>query len=297
MLMAYNCCSLARRSAMSVRLTASLVGVAGVIFLLNASTALAKDRADCDRSYQPKFGQRGKDVSWEPTGSSVAAAMLQLAKTTSRDRVYDLGAGDGAIVIVAAKQFGATAIGVEYDPALARLAQCYIEAAGVADKAKVIEGDVFKTDFSSATVVTLFMTDSVDVALRPTILNMTPGTRIISHNHKMAEWKWDGEVQREGEKAYLWIVPAKVQGTWEFKESKGSDSFTLALQQRFQMLTGSAQVNGKQSSLTGSLSGSDISIDLGGQRKLTGKIDNKEISATVSDGRSARQYVGREAKR
>src|SRR5215831_10243436 len=101
----------------------------GFLFLsvLAATAALAKDRAECDKVYKPKFGQPGKDVAWEPTLAPLAADMLKLAKTTSNDRVYDLGAGDGSIVIVAAKQFGAKAIGVEYNPDLAKLGQCYVE--------------------------------------------------------------------------------------------------------------------------------------------------------------------------
>jgi SAM-dependent methyltransferase len=260
--------------------------------LASVGAALAKDRAECERVYRPKFGQPGKDVAWEPTTNALAADMLKLAKTTSRDRVYDLGAGDGAIVIVAAKQFGATSVGIEYNPDLAKLGQCFVEADGVANKAKVIEGDIFKTDFSSATVITLFLVPELNLRLRPTILNFPPGTRVVSHMHKMYEWNWDDEVERDGEHARLWIVPAKVQGTWEFKENKGDGSFKLVLKQQFQVLTGELNLSGQPSAVTGMMRGAEITVDFGGQRKLVGKADNKQIVASVTDARGAKEYVG-----
>jgi SAM-dependent methyltransferase len=261
--------------------------------MLAASAVSAKDRAECERAYKPKFGQPGKDVAWEPTLSPLAADMLRLAKTTARDHVYDLGAGDGAIVIVAAKEFGAKAIGIEYNPDLAKLGQCFVEADGVSDKAKVVQGDIFKTDFSDATVITLFLVPELNLRLRPTILNMPPGTRVVSHMHTFYEWNWDDEVERDGEHARLWIVPAKVQGTWEFKEKKGDNAFKLTLKQTFQMLTGDLEYWGQQhSAVNGMMRGAGITVDLGGQRKLTGKVDKKTIVATVTDHRGAKEYVG-----
>jgi hypothetical protein len=265
----------------------------GLIALCVLTTnVVAKTRADCERSYRPKLGQSGKDVSWEPTPAGLTTAMLQMAKVTAHDRVYDLGAGEGAIVIVAAKQFGATAVGIEYNPDLAQLGQCYVEAEGLADKAKVIEGDIFKTDFSSATVVTLYLVPAINLRLRPTLLDMAPGTRVISHRHMMYEWKPDDQVKRDGELAYLWIVPAKVQGVWTFKEQNGADTFMLTLAQQFQQLTGDLRINGKQSKVTGALHGADITLDLGGGRKLTGKVDKQQMVASVADGHGEKRYVG-----
>jgi hypothetical protein len=263
--------------------------------LVTAVSASAKTRADCEREYKPKLGQPGKDVAWEPTSDALAADMLELAKTTASDRVYDLGAGDGAIVIVAAKQFGTNAVGIEYNADLAKLGQCYVEAAGLADKAKVIEGDIFKTDFSSATVVTLFLVPELNLRLRPTLLNMPPGTRIVSHTHKFYEWNWDDEIERDGEFARLWIVPATVQGKWEFKETRGDHTFVLTLNQQFQHVTGDLRLAGHNSSVTGMVRGADITVEFGGQRKLTGRVNKNQIVATVTDARGTRQYVGQYA--
>lgn len=263
-----------------------------LLSMLVASAAVGKDRAECERVYKPKFGQPGKDVAWEPTLSPLATDMLKLAKTTAQDRVYDLGAGDGAIVIVAAKQFGATAVGIEYNGDLAKLGQCYVEAEGVADKAKVLEGDIFKTDFSSATVVMLYLVPELNLRLRPTLLSMPPGTRVVSHSHKMYEWNWDDEIERDGEHARLWIVPAKVHGRWTFKQTNGDHEFTLNLKQQFQYVTGDLRWAGQNSSVSGMLRGADISIEFGGQRKLLGKVSGKQITATFTDSRGATQYVG-----
>jgi len=279
--------SIAKSAFLSMAWTTMLLAAT----IAESAATSTGNRAECERAYKPKFGQRGKDVAWEPTTSALAADMLKLAKTTARDRVYDLGAGDGAIVIVAAKQFGATAVGIEYNRDLAKLGQCYIEADGLADKAQVVEGDIFKTDFSSATVITLFLVPELNLRLRPTILNMPPGTRIVSHMHKFYEWNWDDEIERDGEHARLWIVPAKVPGKWEFKEAKGG-SFGLELQQTFQHVTGNLRLAGQDSKVTGILRGAEIEIDFGGQRRLTGKVDNNKIVASVTDARGTTQYIG-----
>jgi hypothetical protein len=260
--------------------------------LFASSTSVARDRAECERDYRPKFGQQGKDVPWEPTSNAMAAAMLRLAETTSADRVYDLGAGDGAIVIAAAKQFGATAVGIEYNRDLAALAQCYIEAEGVAQKANVIAGDIFKTDFSRATVVTLFLYPRINLRLRPTLLRMSPGTRVVSHIHDMGDWKWDDKVELNGRRAYLWIVPAEMKGHWTFKNINGTDEFTLDLKQRYQNVSGRSRSNGERISATGSIRGNNISLKFGDGRQLTGALDGKRITALVTDGKVAKQYVG-----
>jgi hypothetical protein len=260
--------------------------------LFASSASFAKDRADCERDYRPKFGQSGKDVPWEPTTRPIATAMLRLANTTAADRVYDLGAGDGAIVIEAAKQFGAAAVGIEYNPSLAALAQCYIVAEGLEQKAKVIAGDIFKTDFSRATVVTLFLYPEVNLRLRPTLLKMPPGTRVVSHMHGMETWKWDDEVEVDGRRAYLWIVPAAMKENWTFKSAEGSDTFTLTLKQRFQELTGKLRSDGKQTNAMGTLRGTKFTLKLGDGRQLTGTLESDRITASLSDGRVTKQYVG-----
>ena len=260
--------------------------------LFVSSASFARDRAECERDYRPTFGQRGKDVPWEPTSGAMATAMLRLAETTSADRVYDLGAGDGAIVIAAAKQFGATAVGIEYNRNLAALAQCYIEAEGVAQKATVIAGDIFETDFSRATVVTLFLYPKINLRLRPTLLRMPPGTRVVSHVHDMENWKWDDKVELDGRRAYLWIVPAEVKGKWTFKNADGTDEFTLELKQRFQTLSGKLRSKNERIDVTGSLGGKNMDLKIADGRQLTGTVEGERITALVTDGRVAKKYIG-----
>jgi hypothetical protein len=260
--------------------------------LFASSASFARERADCERDYQPKFGQRGKDVPWEPTSGAMAAAMLRLAETTSADRVYDLGAGDGAIVIAAAKHFGATAVGIEYNRNLAALAQCYIEAEGVAQKATVIAGDIFETDFSRATVVTLFLYPKINLRLRPTLLRMPAGTRVVSHVHDMENWKWDDKVELDGRRAYLWVVPAQVKGNWTFKNADGTDEFTLELKQRFQTLSGKLRSKNERINVTGSLRGKNIDLKATDGRQLAGTVEGERIAALVTDDKVAKQYVG-----
>lgn len=134
-----------------------------------------------DDLYKPTVGQEGKDVIWVPTNDALVRVMLQTAKVTPNDLVYDLGAGDGKIAIAAARDYGATAVGIEYNPDMAALAQRNAERAGVADKVKVIHGDIFEEDFSNATVVTLYLLPHLNMKLRPTLLDMKPGTRIVSN--------------------------------------------------------------------------------------------------------------------
>ncbi len=268
-----------------------LMNVAAVVLLCVCSSAVyARERADCDRAYQPKFGQPGKDVAWEPTIEPIVDAMLKIANTTPRDLVIDLGAGDGAIVIGAAKRFGARGIGIEYNPDLARLAQCYIEVEGLTGKAQVIRGDIFEYDFSKATVLTLYLYPELNVRVRPLILDMRPGTRVVSHRHPMGDWKPDKKTDVDGDDVYFWIVPAKVQGKWTLSERSGGSTLTMALDQKFQELSGNVQISGKQYGLQGQLRGAEITLGFRDEnnleRKLTGKVDNGRM--TLSEGQ--RQY-------
>lgn len=260
--------------------------------VLAANASMARDRTDCERDYQPRFGQRGKDVPWEPTSNAMATAMLRLANTTAADRVYDLGAGDGAIVIAAAKQFGAAAVGIEYNSNLAALAQCYIGVEGLSPRAQVIVGDIFAVDFSRATVVTLFLYPKINLRLRPSLLKMQPGTRVVSHVHDMKEWKWDDEVKLDGRRAYLWIVPAQIQRQWIFSDVDGKHAFTLDLRQRFQMLSGHSLHDGTRSKVSGSIRGNDINLRLGDSRQFTGTLVGRRINATITDGKTAKHYIG-----
>src|SRR6187402_2813582 len=160
-------------------------------------------------AYEPQVGQEGKDVVWVPTPQALVDRMLDMAKVTPKDFLMDLGSGDGRTVITAAKR-GLTAQGIEYNPDMVDLAKRNATAAGVADKATFVKADLFETDFSKAQVVTMFLLPSINLRLRPTILNMKPGTRIVSNSFTMDTWQADETATVGGDctswcTAYLWI--------------------------------------------------------------------------------------------
>lgn len=270
---------------MQIRLTRA-VAAAALLALAASVAAQPKSRAECERDYKPQVGQSGKDVVWVPTPDELVTRMLQMAKTTPQDYVIDLGAGDGKIAIAAAKQFGATALGIEYNPDMVKLAQCMVQAEGVGGKVKIIQGDVFKEDFSKATVVTMYLLPELNLRLRPTILKMRPGTRVTSHQFTMADWEPDETAESDFRTAYLWIVPAQVQGTWQFREAGGSTQFTVNLTQKFQKISGDASTGSNKQPIVGAtLRGDEIKFafndDKGVTRTLTGKVRGGEINGTL----------------
>jgi len=219
--------------------------------------------------------------------------MLKMAEVTGADRVYDLGAGDGKIAIAAARDFGARAVGVEYDPQLARLAQCYVQADRLGERVQIVHGDIFETDFSSATVVTLYLLPELNVRLRPTILKMKPGTRVVSHSFLMGDWEPDQRSLTEDGSAYLWIVPAQVAGNWSFREADGNGRFAVQLEQEFQQLRGrasneplisDARVHGAQIELT--------FVENGAPTKVSGRLDGDRIDAQVTRSGKSSRFVG-----
>jgi hypothetical protein len=204
------------------------------------SAARASDRASCDRELGVRIGNEGKDVIWVPTHDKLVSAMLEAADTTSRDYVVDLGAGDGKIPITAAKEFGAQALGIEYDAQMVKLAKCYVDAERVVDKVEIRQADIFETDLSKATVLTMYLLPKINMKLRPAILELTPGTRVVSNRFKMGGWQPDRVIAAEGvaNQAYLWIVPAPIAGRWRFEEQAGPDRFHVRFEQRFQAIEG-----------------------------------------------------------
>ena len=184
-----------------------VVALAGLFAFVIGNVA-AQDRATCERVYKPQVGQEGKDVVWVPTPDEVVQQMLQVAKVTPQDIVYDLGAGDGKIAIAAAK-LGATSIGIEYNPEMAKLAQCYVEAEKLTGKTRVVRGDVFESDFRDATVVTLYLLPHLNLKLLPKLLSdLKPGTRIVSHAFDMGTWTPERKLDVAGRAVYLWTIPA-----------------------------------------------------------------------------------------
>ncbi|MDH3286510.1 MAG: class I SAM-dependent methyltransferase [Betaproteobacteria bacterium] len=230
--------------------------------------------------YVPQVGQQGKDVIWVPTPQALVEHMLDMARVTPKDYVVDLGSGDGRTVIAAAKR-GARALGIEYDPGLVALAKRNAEKAGVSGNAHFIQSDLFKTDFSDADVLTLYLLPSLNLKLRPTILKMRPGTRVVSHAFTMYDWRPDQTHTAGDRTAYMWIVPAPVEGTWQLSISTGrTGNDELVLRQWFQYAQGLVRINGKTSELGNvRIQGTQISFTIfepaGGdplRRDFTGRV-------------------------
>jgi hypothetical protein len=237
-----------------------------------------------DGEYRPQVGQSGKDVIWVPTPDEVVDRMLTMAQVKPNDTVYDLGAGDGKIAIAAAKKFGARSFGIEYNPEMARYAQSNAQKAGVTGKATIINGDIFATDFSQATVVTMYLLPSLNIKLRPTILAMRPGTRVVSHSFTMDEWSPDETSSISGRQAYFWVVPANVNGKWGV-ELGSSDKVEVVFDQRFQKIEGWAVLGTVQAGLRdAALRGPDIRFayvdQTGVRRELSGKVDGARMEGS-----------------
>jgi hypothetical protein len=250
-----------------------------LLLVFAVQTAQAKTRADCERDYKPRAGQAGKDVIWWPTDDGLVSRMLKMAKVGPSDVVYDLGAGDGRIAITAAKQFGARAIGIEYEAPLVTFGQCLAEAAGVADRVELRHGDIFQSNFNDATVVTMYLLQKLNLRLRPILLDMKPGTRVVSHSFDMGDWEPDDSVAVDFGEAYLWIVPAKVAGNWTFRQEGSDEQFTVELQQAYQRLSGTA--GGSPLSQT-KLRGSHIELALNDGTRVVGTVDGARIDAKVT---------------
>jgi SAM-dependent methyltransferase len=257
-----------------------------------ASVADAQTRADCEREYTPQRGQDGKDVVWAPTEDSMLVRMLQMARVAPSDKLYDLGSGDGKIPIAAAKHFGATAVGVEYDSNLVKHARCLAAADGVQARVTFVEGDIFETDFSDATVVTLYLLPELNLRLRPTLLAMKPGTRVVSYSFTMADWEPDDHIDSFGDgSAYFWVVPADAAGRWTFRPANGGEGFDVELEQRFQKLAGVAG----DAKVTGSLQGNEIAFAFmqGAEHvRIIGTVEPDRITATVTIGATSTEYAG-----
>lgn len=213
-----------------------------LIAALCACPALAL--AQNAKAPQPVFGTPGKDAGWIPTPDAMVEAMLKLARLSRDDLLVDLGSGDGRIPILAAREFGSRGLGIEFNPDLVAYSRERAVREGVADRVKFVQGDIFKTDFSQATVVALFMTPSVLQRLRPTLLSMKPGTRIVSYLFAIEEWEPDQWVFQDGMHGILWIVPAAVQGDWRI-ESAG-ERYAVRLTQQFQKIDGRLAIDGAE---------------------------------------------------
>jgi SAM-dependent methyltransferase len=257
------------------------------LFALCAALGFALPAPAADE-YTPQVGQPGKDVIWVPTPDALVERMLDMAKATPRDFVVDLGSGDGRTVIAAAKR-GIKALGIEYNPDMVKLSIRNAEKAGVQDTAKFVHGDVFASDFSQATVVTMYLLSSLNLKLRPTILGMKPGTRVVSHAFNMGDWNPDDTAEVEGYRAYLWIVPANVEGRWQVNSPAGS--FELALEQKFQRIKAKATGSGASGNVSDArLDGPNIAFTVvdstGRSQRYTGTVNGDTIDGTTHAGGS-----------
>jgi SAM-dependent methyltransferase len=253
-------------------------------FALALACASLLAPAFAQKDFQPQVGQAGKDVIWVPTPDEVVDRMLTMAQVKPNDTVYDLGAGDGKIAIAAAKKFGARSFGIEYNPDMARYAQSNAQKAGVAGKAQIVNGDIFATDFTHATVVTMYLLPSLNIKLRPTILAMKPGTRVVSHSFTMDEWSPDETSSISGRQAYLWIVPANVNGKWAV-EIPGASGVELVFDQKFQKIDGWAVLGQIQAGLRdATLRGSEVRFtyvdQTGVRRDLAGRVDGSRMEGS-----------------
>jgi SAM-dependent methyltransferase len=245
------------------------------LFLSALSAGAAAQAQPAKQEFKPEVGQEGKDVIWVPTPQELVEKMLDMAKVTPKDYVIDLGSGDGRTVITAAKR-GAKAMGIEYNPDMVELSKENAAKERVSDRASFVKADLFQTDFSKATVITMFLLPDINLKLRPKILDLKPGTRIVSNTFTMGDWEADETATVDKDcngswcTALLWIVPAKVDGTHKLPEGE------LTLKQNFQMLSGTLSTNGKTVPVEGKVRGEEIAFTAGG-REYRGKVNGKRL--------------------
>lgn len=269
-----------RRAA--IALLACLLGTAGAA---QAQTAAPSP------GFTPQVGQAGKDVIWVPTPDGLVDRMLRMAQVTPNDFVVDLGSGDGKIVIAAAKNFGARALGVEYNPDMVALSRRNAERQGLGDRARFDQGDIFKYDFSKADVVTMYLLPTLNLQLRPTLLQMRPGTRLTSHQFTMGDWEPDETSTVDNRPGYLWIVPANAGGNWKVQwrdaTGGGAGEADVEIDQTFQKIKGTVRFPQLQTTLREPvLRGDRIRFELmderGVLRRYEGRVNGGRMEGTVT---------------
>ena len=231
--------------------------------LLSAAPGISLAQAQAKPAFEPSVGQDGKDVVWVPTPQALVDKMLAMAKVTPKDYLIDLGSGDGRTVITAARR-GVRALGIEYNPDMVELSKRNALKEGAGERASFVKADLFETDLSKATVITMFLLDRINLQLRPKLLDLKPGLRIVSNTFTMGEWSHDEQVNAHDKEgcqsycvAYLWIVPAKVGGTWRLPQGE------LTLKQEFQMLSGQMKVGDKVVPVSGRVRGDRVTFKAG----------------------------------
>ncbi len=264
-----------------------------MLSLLMTANSLYSQERNPNSEFIPEVGQAGKDVIWVPTPQELVDTMLSIAGVTSKDFLIDLGSGDGRTVITAAK-LGARARGIEFNPDMVELSKMNAAEEGVSDRTEFIEADIFESDFSQASVITMFLLTEINLKLRPQLLDLKPGTRIVSNTFAMDDWKPDNEVSTEGNgyswnSALLWIIPAKVEGKWKIGQS------TLILTQEFQFVQGTIETNGNTATIDdGRLRGNMITFTVQGT-EYAGHVNGTTISGTMKRGDSRSNWIAKKS--
>jgi hypothetical protein len=256
---------------MAASATRPFAAVAAAIWIAVAATAPGEAQA-------PSL-----DVHFVPTPQSVVDRMLEMANVTKNDFIIDLGSGDGRIPITAATRYGARGMGVDLDPQRIKEAEENLKKAGVGDRVRFVQQDLFETDITEATVITMYLLQRLNERLRPTLLDLRPGTRIVSHSFTMADWKPDRhDTVDGGRSAYFWIVPANVEGSWQVKD--GDRTFTVQINQAFQMIEGTARIGDsrlplRETALRGNVIRFVIDAPDGEPLRLHGLVDGTRMAA------------------
>jgi len=272
----------------NTNLSRSLNRLSAGVILSAVFISLSAQKEQNDKNFIPHSGQEGKDVVWVPTPQVLVEKMLDIAKVTPRDFVIDLGSGDGRTVITAAKR-GARARGIEYNQNMVELSRKHAAAEGVSDRAEFIQGDLFEADLSQATVITMFLLTEINLKLRPVLLELKPGTRIVSNTFEMGEWipdekAMDIENCESWCDALLWIVPAKVEGIWKMPHGE------LNLSQEFQMVSGNLKTEKNTISISeGRLNGNQITF-IANDEKYSGHVNGNSIEGTVTTGQKSNKW-------
>jgi SAM-dependent methyltransferase len=255
---------------------ARIVAITGAFLILGA-VSYAHAQQTAPSTFEPVSGQPGKDVVWVPTPPETVELMLDIAKVTPQDFVIDLGSGDGRNIIAAARR-GAQGLGVEFNPDMVALSRRLATEAGVTDKARFVEGDMFQADISRASVMALFLLPSNMLQLRSKFFNLAPGSRIVSNTFGMDGWEADVTEALPGCSSWctvlMWIVPAKVDGAWRTPQGE------LTLKQDFQKLSGTL---GKSPLTNGRLRGEEITFTAGTET-YTGRVRGNLMEGTTSGG-------------
>lgn len=271
-------------------LRSSIVQSTLLSLALLAAGSVAHAQATTACTYKPSVGQSGKDVVWVPTPDAVVDRMLRMAQVTSNDYVIDLGSGDGKIVIYAAQRFKAKGHGIEYNPNMVDLSRCLAREAAVTDMTRFDQGDIFQSDFTQASVITMYLLPALNLRLRPVLFEkMKPGTRIVSHQFTMGDWQPDETSNVDFKTSYFWVIPANAGGSWKlsWRGEPGEGGGDLTIDQTFQKIEGKVRFRGLEAGLRNArLHGETIHFDLmdemGVLRSYTGRVRGDRIEGTAT---------------